>query len=174
MHRTTLIWLKSRFLHVFFNFNFWPKVTILLRLYSVCMMADLRNRLICRIFGVLSSGFMHITTLIWLKNRFSHVFFFILLFDPKWLFRQGYSLFMIADFENHLICRIFGVFSSGFTHRKALIWLKNSFSHVFFLILIFDPNWLFCKLKAVAFARGPIFIIVSCFFFLSRKTRMWV
>ena len=33
---------------------------------------------------------------------------------------MGYSLCMVADFENALISAIFGVFSSGFLHRKAL------------------------------------------------------
>ena len=42
--------------------------------YSLCTMADFQNRLISGIFGVFSSGFLHRTTLMWLKNRFSHVF----------------------------------------------------------------------------------------------------
>ena len=42
------------------------------------------------------------------------MFFGILMFDPKLGFCMGYSLFMIADFENALISRIFGVFLHGF------------------------------------------------------------
>ena len=32
---------------------------------------------------------------------------------------MGYSLCMTADFQNGLISRIFGVFLSGFLHRKT-------------------------------------------------------
>ena len=44
---------------------------------------------------------------------------------------MGYSLCMMADFENALISRIFGVFWSGFLHRATVIDLQNGFSHVF-------------------------------------------
>ena len=41
---------------------------------------------------------------------------------------MGYSLCMMADFFlNGLICRIFGVFSTGFLHRTAANDLKNGF-----------------------------------------------
>ena len=33
---------------------------------------------------------------------------------------MGYSLCMMADFQNALISRIFGVFVSGFLHKKTL------------------------------------------------------
>ena len=33
---------------------------------------------------------------------------------------MGYSLCMMADFENALISRIFGIFLSGFLHRTTL------------------------------------------------------
>ena len=45
------------------------------------------------------------------------MFFGILIFDPKSGFRMGYSLCMMADFQNALIFRIFVVFSSGFLQR---------------------------------------------------------
>ena len=45
------------------------------------------------------------------------MFFGILMFDPKSRFCMGYSLCMMADFENALISPIFGVFSSSFLHR---------------------------------------------------------
>ena len=48
------------------------------------------------------------------------MFFGILIFDPKWGICKGYSLCMMADFQNGLISRIFGVFSSGFLHRTTL------------------------------------------------------
>ena len=40
--------------------------------------------------------------------------FGILIFDRKCGFFIGYSLCKIADFQNGLICRIFGVLLSGF------------------------------------------------------------
>ena len=48
------------------------------------------------------------------------MFFGILIFDPKSLFCMGYSLCMMADFQNALISPIFGVFSSGFLQRKTV------------------------------------------------------
>ena len=33
---------------------------------------------------------------------------------------MGYSLCIMADFQNGLISRIFSVFSSGFLHKTAL------------------------------------------------------
>ena len=40
--------------------------------------------------------------------------FGILVLDPKWGFCMGYSLYMIADFQNGLISLILIVFLSGF------------------------------------------------------------
>ena len=48
------------------------------------------------------------------------MFFGILIFDPNLPFSMGYSLCMMAEFQNGLMCRIFGVFSSGFLHRRTL------------------------------------------------------
>ena len=45
------------------------------------------------------------------------MFFGILNFDPKSRFCMGYSLCMLADFQNALISPLFGVFSSGFLRR---------------------------------------------------------
>ena len=46
--------------------------------------------------------------------------FKILIFDPKGGFCMGKSLCMMADFQNGLISRIFGVFWSGFLHRTTV------------------------------------------------------
>ena len=46
--------------------------------------------------------------------------FGILIFDPKWEFWEGYSLCMMAHFQNHLISRIFGVSLRGFLHRTTV------------------------------------------------------
>ena len=40
---------------------------------------------------------------------------------------MGYSLCMMADFENALISRIFGVFWSGFLHRTTVEWILTCF-----------------------------------------------
>ena len=48
------------------------------------------------------------------------VFFGILIFDPKSGFCMGYSLCMMANFQNALISRIFGIFLSGFLQRTTV------------------------------------------------------
>ena len=40
---------------------------------------------------------------------------------------MGYSLCMMADFENALISHIFGVFWRGFLHRTTVNDLQNGF-----------------------------------------------
>ena len=40
---------------------------------------------------------------------------------------MGYSLCMIAEFQNGLISGIFGVFWSGFLHRTTLNGFLNGF-----------------------------------------------
>ena len=59
------------------------------------------------------------------------MFFGILIFDPKWWFCKGYSLCMMADFQNGLISRIFSVFWSGFLHKTTRNDFQNGFWHVF-------------------------------------------
>ena len=44
---------------------------------------------------------------------------------------MGYSLCMMADFQNGLIFRVFGLFLSGFSRRTAVNDLYNEFLHVF-------------------------------------------
>ena len=48
------------------------------------------------------------------------MFFGILILDQKLEFCTGYSLWMMADFENGLTSRIFSVFWSGFLQRATL------------------------------------------------------
>ena len=55
------------------------------------------------------------------------IFFGILIFYPKSGFCMGYSLCMMADFQNGLISRIFSVFGSVFLHMKTLNDLHNGF-----------------------------------------------
>ena len=53
-------------------------------------------------------------------GMFFDMFFGILIFDPKLGFCMGYSLCMMADFQNGLIFRICNVFWSGFLHRTTV------------------------------------------------------
>ena len=87
--------------------------------YSLCMMADFQNGPIPRIFGVFSSGFFT-EQLLMISRMDFEMFFCILIFDPERGFCMGYSLCMMADFQNGLISRMFGVFSSGFLHRTIV------------------------------------------------------
>ena len=103
--------------------------------------------------------FLHRTTLIWLKNRFLH-FFLILIFDPNSLFSKGYSLWLMVDFQNRLISRIFVVFLSGFLDGTTLVWWKNRFWHVV-LNFNFWPKLTIYFPKARAFPWWSIFKIVS-------------
>ena len=56
--------------------------------YSLCKMVDFQNGLISQIFVFFSSGFLHITTPMFLQNKFSHVFG-IFNFGPKVTILQG-------------------------------------------------------------------------------------
>ena len=48
------------------------------------------------------------------------MFFGISIFDAKWGFCMGYSLCIMADFQNALISRVSGVFLSGFLQRTSV------------------------------------------------------
>ena len=52
---------------------------------------------------------------------------------------MGYTLGMMADFQNGLISLILRVFWSGFLHRTTLNVCRMDFD-MFFGILIFDPK----------------------------------
>ena len=54
-----------------------------------------------------------------------NMFIGILNFDLKGGFYMGYSLCMIADFQNGVISRIFGIFWSGFLHRTTVNNFEN-------------------------------------------------
>ena len=126
LHRTTVMRLKNRSSHVFLNFNFWPKLTILPRHDDRFSKSSDFSNILCfltRFFAQSNSNVI--------KEIVFRMFLLISIFDVKWPFCQGYSLCTLADVQNRLISRIFGVFSSGFLHRTALMWLKNRFSHDF-------------------------------------------
>ena len=88
--------------------------------YSLCMMADFQNALISRTFVFFLERFFALNNCKWFVEWMLTCFFGILIFEPKWGFCMGYSLCMMADFQNALISRIFRVFWSGFLHRTTL------------------------------------------------------
>ena len=53
--------------------------------------------------------------------------FGILTFDIKGGICMGYSLFMMANFQNGLISRIFPIFWRSVLHKRTLNDLKNGF-----------------------------------------------
>ena len=143
--------------------------------YSLCMVAifaDFQNRLIFRILGVFSIVF-------WKEQRWCacgvvfRMFLAILFFDANWPFCKGYSLCIVAifaDFQNRLIFRILGVFSSVFW-KEQLFCASGVVLRMFMAILIFEPNWAFCKGYSLSLRSGhfsnfpnrPIFRILAVF-----------
>ena len=126
LHRTTLMWLKNRSSHVFLNFNFWPKLTILPRHDEWFSKSSHFSNIWCFLLRFFAQSNSNV-----IKEIVFRMFFLISIFDVKWPFCQGYCLCRMADFHSCLISLIFGVFSSGFLHRTTLMWLKIRFSHVF-------------------------------------------
>ena len=88
--------------------------------YSLCMMADFQNALISRTFVFFLERFFALNNCKWFVEWMLTCFFGILIFEPKWGFCMGYSLCMVADFQNALISWIFRVFWSGFLHTTTL------------------------------------------------------
>ena len=82
------------------------------------MMANFQNGLISRMAYVSSSGFLHRKTKNTCRLDFD-MFLQILIFDPKGRFCKGYRSSMMANFQNHLISRIFGFFKR-LLHRTTL------------------------------------------------------
>ena len=126
LHRTALLWLKNNSSHVFLNFNFWPKLTILPRHDGRFSKSSHFSNIWCfltRFFAQSNSNVI--------KETLFRMFFLISIFDVKWPFCQGYSLCTMADVQNRLISRIFGVFSSSFFAMNNSNVIKESFSACF-------------------------------------------
>ena len=70
--------------------------------------------------------------------------FIILIFDPKSGFCMGYSLCMMAGFQNGLISGIFNIFVERFFCTKQLQRVCRMEFNMFFGILMFDPKSGFC------------------------------
>ena len=86
--------------------------------YTLCMMADFQSDLIFRVFSVFWSVFLQRTTVNDLQKN--DMFFLILIFHPKWGLCMGCGLWIMADFQNGLISRIFSVFCRGFLQRTSV------------------------------------------------------
>ena len=112
--------------------------------YSVWLVAIFcyfQISLIFRIVGFFWSRFSHRTTAMCCRT-FLACYFAFLIFDPKWRFCKGYSVWLVAifgHFENALIFRIFAFFSSRFLHRTTAMCCRNVFS-MFFCIFNFWPK----------------------------------
>ena len=68
------------------------------------------------------------------------IFLGILISDPEWGFCMGYTLCMLADFQNGLISRIFRPFSRIFFFKEQLEMICRMHFDMSFGILIFDPK----------------------------------
>ena len=139
-------------------FYFWLKLTILQRLkplhglYSLCKMADFQSRLIFRILGVVWSLFFgqnNSKVLVELFIACFRNFQYLtqthhfakarregasLLFSLiRYSLCMGYNFCKLADFQNHLISRIFAFFSSRFfaqsTSNVLVEWFFACFWH---------------------------------------------
>ena len=123
--------------------------------YSLCMVGDFQNGCISQILGAFASGFFAQNNSTWFVEWVLTCFFGILLFDPKWGFCMGYSLCMMADFQNGLISRIFKGFFERFraqNNSKWFVeWILTCSLEFYFLTQSEDFAW------AIAFAWWPIF-----------------
>ena len=109
------------------------------------------------------------------------IFFGILIFYPKWGFCMGYSLWMMADFQNGLLSRIFGVFWSGFFAQNKYKWFVECILTCFLKILIFDPKWGFCMGFSLCMMGNfenalisRIFVVFWSVFFAQNKCKWFV
>ena len=138
--------------------------------YTLCKMADFQHRLISRIFGFFSSGFLHRISPMRIQNRFWH-FLSNLKFWSKLSNCKGYSpckgyrLCKVLDFQHRLISGIFGVFSSSFFAQNYSNVNTESILTCFRQFKILAQIEYFARAiahtKAIHFARWPIFNMVS-------------
>ena len=71
------------------------------------------------------------------------MFFWILIFDPKWEFCMGYSLWMMAHFQMVSSLEYLVFFGADFCTEQLEMICRMDFD-MFFGILIFDSKWGFC------------------------------
>ena len=129
LNNTTVMCLYSFFSHAFRNFNFWPKLTTLQRLWllHVAIFANFQNALIFRILAAFWRFFFFcMKQLQYASTAAFGMFFAILIFDPNWPLCKGYSLCIVAifgNFQNGLISQILAAFWSRFLHKTSLMGL---------------------------------------------------
>ena len=91
--------------------------------YSLCKLADFQNFAISRIFAVFPSGFFaQNNSNVLPESFFARVWHFYFLTHTDHFAKSlgmGYSLSNMGDFQNRLISRISGAFSSGFLHTTT-------------------------------------------------------
>ena len=143
--------------------------------YSLGKMADFQKRLLCPIFGVFSSGFLRRTTLMWLNNRFSHLFSIFDLWAKLTILQSLYSLYMgyslgkMADSKTSHFSNIWCFFERLSAQNNCEVLVESFFAcfqHFYFL----SQTDHFSKPKpftsAIVFARWPILKNVSFFQYL--------
>ena len=99
-------------------------------------------------------------TLKTLLENFFRMFKKILNLDPKWQFCKGYSLCIVANFGHDgkvATFRILGSFESRFFAQNSFKTLLECFFSMFWRILNFDPNWIFC----IAFPLWPTLALME-------------
>ena len=74
----------------------------------------------------------------------------------------------MADFQNRLISRIFGVFSNGFLHRTTLMFSKNGFRHVFGIFNFRRKLTILHRIEPLQGGRSSKSSHLSNIFFLQR------
>ena len=104
-----------------------------------------------------------------------------LIFDTKWRFCKGYSLCMMADFQNVLISWIFSFFFWAAFCREQLKMICRMDFDMSIGFLFFDPKWGFCKgysLWMMAESQNAlisrIFSVFSSSFFAQNKSKWFV
>ena len=119
LHRTPLNELENGFWNFFWNFNFWAKVRVFHGLWPLHDGRFSKCSHFSNIWYFFEEFFAQNSSK-WIEKMVFDMFFGILIFEPKWRFCMGYSLCMMADFQNALISGIFGVFSSSFFCTEQL------------------------------------------------------
>ena len=146
-HRTTVVVLYNGISHVFDIFNFWQNWPFC-KGYSLCKMADFKNILISRIFGVLYSSFFAQNNCAVLVEWFFRMFLAFSIFDHNWTFWKGFAwaiafarwpIFKFVLFLEYLV-----FFRAVFCTEQLCCRCRIVFRR-FLAFLMFHLNWPFCK-----------------------------
>ena len=117
-----------------------------------------------------------------LLESFFHMFFRILIFDPNWAFCKAIAMHCDQFWPFSKTCHFSNIrcfLEPFFAQNNSNVLVESFF--MFFRILIFDPNWAFCKGYSPCivtnfghFRKLVIFRILGVFWsrFLHRTTLM--